>query len=499
MKTSDAPLDSDMRTLAKGGRTNTLGFIIRLIGGVPFLFIGYRLYGVEDMGRFASAFVIIEIFALFCALGEKRGLAQRLRERPDADDTNPSDLVFGGVLASLIVCAVIASFLLLFPWIMFPNGTNGTLDIMMVAAIPALALTEIFLAAQAFRYDIATTVRARALVEPWVKSLAVLVFFFIPGFKESGLALAFVVAAYAALLTSFWSVFKTYGLPKKWRPKGKDLSRIITRSLPLSGADVIERSTRLIDVFLLGQFTTERTVGIYFFAKEVATLPQKLKSSFEPILSPIVTKSLKNGNMSAIAEQLRQVGFWVIAVQVAIALALVIPGEAVMGLGGPTIVGGTGALAILLAAEVVASIAVVSESVLVYVARKRNLAISVGIIVFQAILTIILVTTAQRFDMGGGFMAAGAGLALFIALGTSSILKALLLKKILMAPVVSWRWGVIIAAIPAVFIGYLATFLPEWAELIIGVPAILIIYGTVLWKVGFAENDRLLFRRNLDD
>lgn len=96
-------------------------------------------------------------------------------------------------------------------------------------------------------------------------------------------------------------------------------------------------------------------------------------------------------------------------------------------------------------------------------------------------------------------MAAGAGLALFIALGTSSILKALLLKKILMAPVVSWRWGVIIAAIPAVFIGYLATFLPEWAELIIGVPAILIIYGTVLWKVGFAENDRLLFRRNLDD
>ena len=170
-----------------------------------------------------------------------------------------------------------------------------------------------------------------------------------------------------------------------------------------------------------------------------------------------------------------------------------------MGLGGPTIVGGTGALAILLAAEVVASIAVVSESVLVYVARKRNLAISVGIIVFQAILTIILVTTAQRFDMGGGFMAAGAGLALFIALGTSSILKALLLKKILMAPVVSWRWGVIIAAIPAVFIGYLATFLPEWAELIIGVPAILIIYGTVLWKVGFAENDRLLFRRNLDD
>ena len=50
-----------MATLAKGGRTNTLGFLIRLLGNIPFLFIGYRLYGVEDMGRFAAAFVVIQI------------------------------------------------------------------------------------------------------------------------------------------------------------------------------------------------------------------------------------------------------------------------------------------------------------------------------------------------------------------------------------------------------------------------------------------------------
>ena len=54
----------DMATLAKGGLTNTLGFVIRLLGNIPFLFIGYRLYGVEAMGRFAAAFVVIEIFAL---------------------------------------------------------------------------------------------------------------------------------------------------------------------------------------------------------------------------------------------------------------------------------------------------------------------------------------------------------------------------------------------------------------------------------------------------
>ncbi len=487
----------DMATLAKGGRTNTLGFLIRLIGGIPFLFIGYRLYGVEDMGRFAAAFVVIEIFALFCALGEKRGLAQRLTEGAEEEHESHVNLVFDGMLASLIVSALVASVLLVFPGIMFPNGMNGPLDILMVTAIPAFALTEILLAAQAYRYDIATTVRARAVVEPWVKSIAVLAFFYVPGTRESGLALAFVVAIYAALLTALWSVLRTYGLPSGWRPRFGYLGRLTMRAFPLSGADVIERSTRLLDVFLLGQFTSERAVGIYFFAKEVATLPQKLKSSFEPILSPVVTKNLKIGNLPAIAAQVRQVGFWVIAVQAGIALALAIPGEAVMGLGGPEIVGGTGALAILLAAEVVASMAVVSESVLVYIARKRNLGISIGIIALQAGLTIGLIMLAEHLQLDEGFKAAGAAAALFLALGTSSLIKALLLKRLLKAPVGNWRWGLVWATGPAVIVGFLATLLPEWAELIFGIPAILLTYGYVIWHRGFGADDRVLFRRNV--
>jgi O-antigen/teichoic acid export membrane protein len=272
---------------------------------------------------------------------------------------------------------------------------------------------------------------------------------------------------------------------------------MVTRALPLVGADVIERGTRLADVFLLGQFTSERAVGIYFFAKEVASLPQKLKSSFEPILSPVVTKNLKTGNLSAIAAQVRQVGFWIIAVQAGIALALAIPGEAVMGLGGPAIVGGTGALALLLAAEVVASTAVVSESVLVYTARKRNLAISIGIIALQIALTIGLIMASEALMLNEGFKAAGAALALVLALGTSSLIKALLLKRLLKAPVGNWRWGLVWATGPAVVVGFLATLLPEWAELVFGIPAILLTYGWVIWHRGFGEEDRVLFRRNI--
>ena len=63
------------------------------------------------------------------------------------------------------------------------------------------------------------------------------------------------------------------------------------------------------------------------------------------------------------------------------ALALGIPGEAVMGLVGAGFVAGTAALAFLLAAEVVAATAAVSEAALIYVARHRNMMISLAMIV----------------------------------------------------------------------------------------------------------------------
>ena len=487
----------DLATLAKGGRTNTMGFVVRLIARIPFLVIATRLYGAESLGRFASALVLIEIVALICSLGEKRGLAQRLSEGAGDDRSAETNLVYDGILLALAYSAIAAIILLLFPEPMFPNGMNSDWDIWLVATIPAFAVTEILLAAQAYRFDIATTVRARAVVEPWTISIGAGVFFFLPGTRESGLALAFIASIYAGLLTALWPFLRTYGLPKGWQPQARAMLAMSSRAFPLVGADAIERGTRLLDIFILGLFAPPQAVGIYYAAQQIASLPQKLKTSFEPILSPVITKNLRIGNMEAIAAQVRQVGFWIIAVQLGIALVLGVPGEAVMGLWGPDYVAGTAALAFLLAAEVVASMAVVSESVLVYIARKRNLAISVGIIALQAGLTVALILAARNAGLGAGYEAAGAAGALMIALAASSLVKALLLSRLLDARVTSWRWALVYAAAAAVVVGQLFTYLPEWVELLIGIPAVLGTYALVIWRRGFDENDKVLFRKKV--
>ncbi len=483
----------DIAALAKGGRTNVLGFLLRLAARLPFLFIAGRLYGADATGRFASALVVVELISLMCSLGEKRGLAQRLS---DGEKTNPSNLVFDGLLLTLGLSMVAALVLYFLPGLLFPSGNYTEIDRLIVLAIPAYALTEIVLAAQAYRYDIATTVRARAVVEPWTISIMAGVFFY-TSLSQSGLSLAYLCSIYAGLLTALWSFLRSYGLPKQWKPNVGELARQTLRALPLATADAVEWGTRRVDIFILGFFVSPAIVGIYYMAQQVASLPQKLKTSFEPILGPVITKNLKTKKYANIAKQLNQVGYWIVAAQLGVALALAIPGEAVMGLVGPNFVSGTGALAILLAAEVVAATAVISESALVYMARMRNLWISIATICFQAVLTVGLIMLTDKMGLTEPYKGAAAALALFISLGLASLVKSGLLSRLLGHKINVWRMSLIWAAVPAVVVGWLSTFLPEWAELIFGIPAILFTYGWVIWHRGFGPEDRVLFRKNI--
>jgi hypothetical protein len=51
---------ADLAALARGGRINFFGFVLRLMARLPFLFIAGRMYGAEQLGRFAYAVLIVE-------------------------------------------------------------------------------------------------------------------------------------------------------------------------------------------------------------------------------------------------------------------------------------------------------------------------------------------------------------------------------------------------------------------------------------------------------
>ena len=484
--------DDDIAALAKGGRTNIFGFLLRLAARLPFLFIAGRLYGADVLGRFAYAILVVEFAAQLATMGLKRGLAGELSRTERAH----AHIVAEAMLVTLLASLAAAGLLMLFPQAMFPNsGING-LDRLLPLIVIAVACSDVALAACAYRFDIAATVRARSVIEPWAISIGALGFYFYS--VRDGLILAYVVSMVLALIASLVPMIRHYGIPRGWTPQWRSVRKLTRHNLPLAAADAVEWGSRRLDLAILGLFATPYIVGIYYVAQQVASLPQKLKTSFDPILGPVITRNLAENNLHAIARQVSQVGFWIIAAQAGIALALGIPGEAVMGLVGPNFVGGTGALAFLLAAEVVAATAVVSESALVYMARHRNLAISLAMIAVQAGLSFLLITIARRSGMSPLAIAAAPALALTIALALSSLVKAKLLSRLLKAPVNAWRWALLWAAAAATLAGSAFVALPphlEWVELVFGVPAVLGVYALVIWRRGFGPEDRALFRK----
>lgn len=478
----------DIADLAKGGRTNFFGFLLRLLARIPFLFIAGRLYGPTELGRFALAILVIEFAAQLATFGLKRGLAQQLsrNERPHVH------IVWDALLIAGLASAVAALILAALPQLMFPNSQINGLEQLLPLTIFAIAWSDISLAALAYRRNVAATVRARAVIEPWTISIAAFALYFYSA--RDGLILAYALSMVAALTASLWPFIRSYGFPHGWRPEPRPLFLIARRNMPLAAADAIEWATRNVDRFILGLFFPPAIVGIYWVAQQIVTLPQKLKTSFDPILGPVITQNLEAGNKAAVAAQVRQVGFWIIAAQAGIALSLSIPGEAVMGLAGPEFVGGTAALAFLLFAEVVAATAVVSESALIYIARHRNLMISLATISLQVALSFAFVLGAQALHLPVAVQAIGPAMALPIALGFASIAKSRLLAKLLDAPVSGWRWALIWASAVATVVGFVAIQVPEWLELTVGVPLILLSYGAVIWFKGFTAEDRVLFR-----
>jgi O-antigen/teichoic acid export membrane protein len=491
---SDQAPDADMATLARGGRLNIFGFVLRLAARLPFLFIAGRIYGADSLGRFAYAVLTVEFAAQIAALGLRRGLAQLLAtaKKPQAC------IVADALLVAAIGSAIGMAILFAFPKAMYPTTQVHGMDRLLAITVLAISWTDIALAALAYHHDVASTVRARSIIEPWTISIVAFAWSYVS--LDDGLIVSYVLSMVAALFAALIPLVRCYGLPHGWKPDLPLAWGTAVRNVPLAAADAVEWASRRIDLAVLGAFMPAAYVGIYYVAQQVATLPAKLKTSFEPVLGPAIARKIAANDRASVAKQVRQVTYWIIAAQLGIALALGIPGRAVMGLVGSGFTGGTAMVSFLLAAEVIAAAAVVSEAALIYVARKRNMLISLAMLGLEAGLAAALILIMKDEGLPQAFQATGPAIGLCVALGFASISKSWLLKKELGAPVSGWRWDLAWATVSGLIVGAgVRYFLPQTLQLIIGVPAIMVAFFAVLWTKGFGPEDRELFRLRKDE
>src|SRR5690349_2249924 len=234
----NAEAGDDLAALARGGRTNFLGFLLRLAARLPFLFIAGRIYGAEELGRFAYAVLILEFAAQLATLGLKRGLAQQLAKT----DKPHVCVVADALLVAAIGSAIAMTILALFPQAMFPNSEITGLEWALPITVFALAWSDICLAALAYRHDVASTVRARAIVEPWTISIAAFAWSFIS--TRDGLIIAYALSMIGALVASIIPFIRSYGMPHGWSPDPGTLWAMARRNVPVAFADAVEWGSR---------------------------------------------------------------------------------------------------------------------------------------------------------------------------------------------------------------------------------------------------------------
>ena len=487
--------------LAHGGRTSFGGFVLRLLARLPFLFIAGRLYGSAEVGRFGYAILVVELTAQLATIGLKRGLADALARESAPHAATVADAVVLG----LVLAGAGAALLVLWPALVFPNGAISAADRLFPLVALAVATSDISLAALAFRHDIAAQVRARSIIEPWTLTLVAVPAFWLAG-RSEGLLVAYAASMVAAVAASLVPCVRSFGVPHRWRPSGARLWCLARDNAPLAGADLADWGSRRLDFFILGRFASPEVVGIYFVAQNIASLPAKLKNSFDPILSPLLATAIAAGDRASVAAHVRQVAFWVLSAQFAVVLALGMTARASLGLFGPAFAGGAAVLAVLLTVELLASQGAVAEAALIYLRRRTNLAVAVGGLVLQAGLTLAFI---GRF----GALAAAGGLA--AAVLAVSVVKSLYLARVVGARVSGWRPALAVAAAGAFVVGLVVQRVPAWLlagqaalglsagrattiaevlQLSIGLVAILGTFAALIWTLGFRGADRLLFQ-----
>jgi hypothetical protein len=121
--------------------------------------------------------------------------------------------------------------------------------------------------------------------------------------------------------------------------------------------------------------------------------------------------------------------------------------------------------------------------------------VSICTLALQIALSFVFVLVIRHAGWPPAYQAVGPALALAVSLAIGSVVKAVLLSRMLGASVSPIRWGILAAMVASAGTGVLVSKLPEWTQLTIGIPLMLAAYFLVLLKLAFGDEDKALFRR----
>ncbi len=342
----------DLTDVLRGAAASLAGFAGR--SGARFIYILFagNFYGAVRLGELAAVIAVTEILVMLGIFGFRRSLMEFL-ENLKGDADGQYSLVKTALTVSLAASALVAG-VLAYYWDFLGLIHRNSYYTLFALIIPVIALMDVLLTTTRFKRIIRYEVFARSLVEPWTLALSAVAFYFM-GFELFGLLLAYALSLVAAFLFAAWAFGKEFSWLRLLRSKLNFgmIRKMGFSSGPTALVDAIGVAFRRIDILFLGYFMSDAIVGIYYGVQNIATVLQKTRHVFDPILSPVVNQTMNQRSIADAGQQLAQVCRWILTLLCLQLALMAFYSGPLLGVIGEGFAAGALALMIILSAEVI--------------------------------------------------------------------------------------------------------------------------------------------------
>lgn len=316
----------DVARLKRGVQWNVVGTVGQAL--LPlFLVVAGRLYGVDVLGQFTPPYLAMELLVGLAVTGFVDGVQRRVARDPlhqTADDEAYAVLarslirvVVLGVCATLAVAAAGG-------WIagaLWHRPALHPVMVLLAANVPLVGVTAVLCGSCTALLHLEQEVLVRRVAVPSVLlALTVLLAGVMP--DALGLAWAVTGANAVGLVLAIVGFRRHYSVRRVWRARRMRPEGGVTRFALVQGLNLmLWQGLYSIDSFILAAYVSDRELGLYRFAGEIARSLTVVRTQFSTPYSALAARYLRDGSREALQDSLVRTTRWILTLAVPVCAA----------------------------------------------------------------------------------------------------------------------------------------------------------------------------------
>lgn len=491
-------IKSDLSKIATG---TALAFAGAVFGnGITYLYglVIARLLGVEAVGLYFLALVVMQFVSAVCRAGLPEGVLRFVAIHNGRDDVAR---VNGTIITSISVTAgssLIAGLLL------YVLAQPLSVHVLRQPALTqylhwfavALPFFSVFVLTmnviQALkRMDIVVVVRD--LLQPVAMLLLTIVLFYAVRASIVSFLGAYVLSVVVALAVALYALTRTFPALTQKVSAIFEWKTLLAFSLPIAVGDLANYLYRWSDTVLISFFRASTEVGIYNAALRTTLLLSLLAVSVNALYAPIIADHHHNGRHRELGTILRTLVRWCLTLALPIVLAMALLADNILGLWGPAFVNGVTAMRLLAVSQLLFIGSMLLAFTLLMAGRQY---LETGnVLLITAVNITVNVILIPRYGILGAAITMVASETIALLLRTAEIHRVLgvqLYTPKYLKPILALGPAAILAIIlkaPAEHIAASTVVGVDLGTIMLMLPVIAIVYGTTLRLLGLEDED----------